>query len=67
MKQTFIIIMAAMFLTGCQAFIKERKAFNDAKASITIQAVCDMSLGAFFRLPDIDKTPIAILALNKCP
>lgn len=76
MKRAAAILLAAVMLTACsavgQVFIEaakeNRRAFNDNKAEVGIQiGICDMTLGAFVRLPDVDKAPISILAMNRCP
>jgi hypothetical protein len=35
--------------------IQDRKAFNDRKAEVTIEASCDISLGAYYRLDNAVK------------
>jgi hypothetical protein len=42
----------ALAETAVNTAIDDRKDFNDAKAAVTVQAVCGMSVGAFYRLQD---------------
>jgi len=51
-------ILLLVLLVGCAQIrqgIDAKRAYNDAKAGVLIQGVCDMSLGASLRIAPADK------------
>ncbi len=58
-KPIVMIALVALLTAGCTStqqaaaglVAAKRMAFNDAKARLTLVSTCDITVGAFFRLP----------------
>jgi hypothetical protein len=56
---TLALLMCSLALASCttaqtaavSAAVEKKQQFNDRKAALTIIATCDITVGAFFRLP----------------
>ncbi|MEE8598283.1 MAG: hypothetical protein V3S69_01975 [Dehalococcoidales bacterium] len=59
-----IVIVLVLFLGGCAyvpTVIGAKQAYNDTKAKALTVAVCDMSIGAYFRLPPMQRRAVEAL------